>query len=79
MLIEQARGEYAVQFDDDDYYAPHYVSHMISALNAKKADLINLRGWFLRHMPSGFFGYWNLMQKTGPHYRCGQSGSPWSL
>ncbi len=74
ILIEQARGEYIVQFDDDDYYAPHYVSHMVGALEAQQADLINLRGWFFYDLPSRFFGYWDLMQKTGPHYCCSQSG-----
>jgi glycosyltransferase involved in cell wall biosynthesis len=74
ILIEQARGEFIVQFDDDDYYAPHYVSHMVAALEARRADLINLRGWFFYDLPSRFFGYWDLMQKTGPHYCCSDSG-----
>jgi len=74
ILIEQARGEFIVQFDDDDYYTPHYVRHMVAALEARRADLINLRGWFFYDQASRFFGYWDLMQKTGPHYCCSQSG-----
>ena len=74
ILIEKAKGEIIVQFDDDDYYAPNYVSSMVSALTHLGADLINLRGWFLYDVRSDFFGYWDLMQKEGPHYRCDQAG-----
>jgi glycosyltransferase involved in cell wall biosynthesis len=74
ILIERARGEIIIQFDDDDYYAPNYVSSMVSALTELGADLINLRGWFLYDVRSDFFGYWDLMQKEGPHYRCDREG-----
>jgi len=74
ILVEQARGEIIVQFDDDDYYAPNYVSSMVSALTDLNADLINLRGWFMYDVRSNFFGYWDLMQKEGPHYRCDREG-----
>ena len=74
ILIEKARGDIIVQFDDDDYYAPNYVSAMVAALVARDADLINLRGWFLYDLRSRFFGYWDLTRKEGPHYRCDQAG-----
>ena len=74
ILIEKARGETIIQFDDDDYYAQNYVSSMVSALTELGADLINLRGWFLYDVRSDFFGYWDLMQKEGPHYRCDHEG-----
>lgn len=74
ILVEQARGEIIIQFDDDDYYAPNYVSSMVAALTELGADLINLRGWFMYDVRSDFFGYWDLMQKEGPHYRCDHDG-----
>ena len=74
MLIERARGEIIVHFDDGDYYAPHYVRTMVSALADRRVDLINLRGWFLYDVRSQFFGYWDLMRKDGPHYRCDGAG-----
>ena len=74
LLIEKSHGEIIVQFDDDDYYCPDYVRTMVSALSTLNADLINLRGWFLYDCRSRFFGYWNLMQKEGLHYRCDQAG-----
>ncbi len=73
-LIENANGDIIVHFDDDDYYAPGFVSAMVSALTDQNADLINLRGWFLYDMRSQFFGYWDLMQKEGLHYRCDRGG-----
>ncbi|WP_204848498.1 glycosyltransferase family 2 protein [Rhodopila globiformis] len=73
-LIERATGEFIVQFDDDDYYAPGYVRTMIETLKQRKADLINLRGWFLYDLRWDFFGYWDLEHRIGPHYRCDADG-----
>lgn len=73
-LVEKAKGEIIIQFDDDDYYAPDYVATMVSALSAREADLVNLRGWYLYDLRAHFFGYWDLMQKEGLHYRCSQDG-----
>ena len=44
-LIEAARGEVIVHFDDDDYYAPNYIAEMLSYLN-RNVDLVKLSGWF---------------------------------
>ncbi|MDB5449377.1 MAG: hypothetical protein JWQ52_505 [Phenylobacterium sp.] len=74
-LIDRARGEYIVQFDDDDFYAASYVSRMVAGLNDLRADLLNLRGWFLYDARSDFFGYWDLQRKRGPHYRCDAGGA----
>jgi hypothetical protein len=70
MLVDRARGEYIVQFDDDDYYAPNYISSMLSSMDSNKFDLMNLRGWFLQDRRSDFFGYWDLEIKKGPHFEC---------
>jgi len=74
-LVELATGEIIVHFDDDDFYAPCYISRMVDSLLENEADLINLRGWHLFDQRSGFFGYWDLMQKEGAHYHCGPSGT----
>ena len=73
-LVEKARGEIIVHFDDDDFYAPCYVGAMVSALADNNADLINLRGWYVYDRRSDFFGYWDLMHKDGPHYCCDAPG-----
>ena len=74
ILVDRARGEIIVHFDDDDYYAPQYVSRMVHSLGETKADLINLRSWFLYDVRSRFFGYWDLTMIEGPHYRCDHDG-----
>lgn len=73
-LAEAATGEIIVHFDDDDFYAPHYVGRMVDALLEGDADLVNLRGWHLYDQRSGFYGYWDLMLKEGLHYRCDPGG-----
>jgi glycosyltransferase involved in cell wall biosynthesis len=73
-LIDRARGEFIVHFNDDDYYAPDYVGSMLRAMMEMRCDLINLRGWFLYDLRSQFFGYWDLQHKEGPHFRCDRDG-----
>ena len=31
-LVQHATGDYVAHFDDDDYYAPHYISRMVSQI-----------------------------------------------
>jgi glycosyltransferase involved in cell wall biosynthesis len=74
LLVDRARGEYIIHFDDDDFYSPHYVATMLEAMRQNSLDLMNLRGWYLFDERNGFFGYWNLESKTGLHYRCARDG-----
>ena len=73
-LIERARGELIMHFDDDDFYAPGYVEFMAGEFAAKGADLLNLRGWFIHDARHRFFGYWNLEIKEGLHFVCNDQG-----
>lgn len=70
VLVDQAKGDIIVHFDDDDYYAPHYITTLLRKMQQLDADLINLRGWYLLDLRSHFFGYWDLTLKEGWHYRC---------
>ena len=73
-LISKARGEFVVQFDDDDYYASNYISSMIHMMKKDHADIANLKSWFLLDLRSKFFGYWDLTHKRGRHYCCDTAG-----
>jgi glycosyltransferase involved in cell wall biosynthesis len=73
-LVERARGDIIVHFDDDDYYAPDYVTRMVAELERRNADLINLRGWWLYDLRTETLAYWDLEHKRGPHFRCDGSG-----
>jgi glycosyltransferase involved in cell wall biosynthesis len=66
-LVDQARGEIIAQFDDDDFYARHYLSRMISDLNGRRADIVKLTGYFLFSKLHNLFGYWDLTVRRGPH------------
>jgi len=68
-LIARAEGEYIAHFDDDDYYAPQYLQQMVLALETGHADLCKLSGFFLFYSVSGDLAYWNLLEKTGIHFK----------
>jgi glycosyltransferase involved in cell wall biosynthesis len=69
-LIAASRGEYVAHFDDDDYYAPHFLELMIASLEAERADFANLSSWFLFDLRHDLFGFWDLRRVTGLHYLC---------
>lgn len=73
-LAEKATGDIIVHFDDDDYYSPEYVETLVRKMEHEKWDLLNLRGWFILDMRANFFGYWNLLEKSGLHYVCDLKG-----
>jgi glycosyltransferase involved in cell wall biosynthesis len=74
-LIELATGEVIVFFDDDDYYAPHYVETMLRALG--DADFVKLVGWYTYSVPERALFYWDTTVAQGEHYRVG--GGPMAL
>jgi glycosyltransferase involved in cell wall biosynthesis len=41
-LCERATASVIAQFDDDDYYAPHYLAVMLNRLTETKADITKL-------------------------------------
>jgi len=67
-LIEQARGAYIVHFDDDDYYAPSYITTLISASLERNADFVKLSAFYLWKEPEGAFAYWDLDKTVGAHF-----------
>ena len=68
-LLRRAKGEIIVQFDDDDYYSPNYISSIYNFMESHKLDFLNLRAWHLLDLRHDFFGYWDLTDKEGLHFR----------
>jgi len=68
LCTDLAKGEYIVHFDDDEYYAPHYIDSMIQLLKLQQADILKLSGFFIYSQIYRKFAYWNLLEKTGIHY-----------
>lgn len=58
-LAEMSSGDIIAHFDDDDYYAPEYVSTMVERMS-QGFDLVKLSGWFLYSASRGQLGYWDL-------------------
>lgn len=73
-LAAKCTGELIAHFDDDDFYAPDYLSTMVTSLLAQSLDFMNLRGWFVHDLRTSFFGYWDLKQKKGLHFVCDRNG-----
>mmetsp|Transcript_14923 Transcript_14923/g.46734 ORF Transcript_14923/g.46734 Transcript_14923/m.46734 type:complete len:1137 (-) Transcript_14923:126-3536(-) len=42
-----AKGEFIASFDDDDLYAPDYLSTMVSAMEERKGLAIKLSSWYI--------------------------------
>jgi len=61
--LERASGDLFVIFEDDDYYSPDYVKHLVPRLNIR-APLWGQRWGRLYHLPSG--GYNNKTGQSGP-------------
>ncbi|WAC92044.1 glycosyltransferase family 2 protein [Mycobacterium sp. Aquia_213] len=55
-LMELARGDVLMRFDDDDYYSPAYVERMLALLGDD--DYLTLSGWFAHSPIHGRFCYW---------------------
>ncbi len=72
-LIERAKGQIIVHFDDDDYYAPNYVSTMVELV--KDYDFVTLSAWFNRDVNTGDFYYWDTMASSDYHFTPGLSMS----
>lgn len=45
--IEKSNFDYVAKFDDDDYYAPHYLIDMMAAFNYTEADIIGKTSRFI--------------------------------
>ena len=71
-LVSESTGEIIAHFDDDDYYAPNYLSWMHGEMKTNHADLVKLAGWFALHQESNTLGFWDTTDfKSAHHIFCG--------
>ena len=68
-LCEAAGGEVVALFDDDDFYAPHYIADMLSLMDERSADFVKLFGFFLYARQHEVFAYWDLEKSVDVHDR----------
>lgn len=74
-LVDRSHGEYIVHFDDDDYYAPHYVSNVVSHLVNSEADALKLSGYFIYDKRCRRAFYWDQDDSMSMRFMC-KSGFP---
>ena len=74
-LCERAAAPVIVQFDDDDYYAPHYLATMLARLESTKADITKLSAWFVYSAQLQRLGYWDTANTLGLHFTFGPEKS----
>jgi hypothetical protein len=67
-LCSVAQGEIIVHFDDDDFYAPHYIRDAVSFMTNRNASFVKLFGFFLYHRTHDVFAYWDLERDFPLHY-----------
>jgi hypothetical protein len=68
--LAEAQGEAVAFFDDDDYYAPSYLEHMLDKLG--ESDVVKLAGWFALSVPDQAFFYWDTAANHPLHYKVGE-------
>lgn len=66
LLNEKAQGDYIAHFDDDDYYAPDYLSKIREEL--KEADFFKLTCFFCYSLPAQDFFYWDTIKQDCSSY-----------
>lgn len=52
--LDEARGEYCIQWDDDEWYHPQRIEQQMLALQQQRLDAVVLR-WTLMHLDSADF------------------------
>ncbi|MDX2084221.1 MAG: glycosyltransferase family A protein [Candidatus Melainabacteria bacterium] len=57
LLVQAASGQVIVHFDDDDFYAAHYLAQAVESL--KTVDLVKLESWYLYAPEHDFWGYFD--------------------
>lgn len=67
-LCLKAKGEIIAHFDDDDYYAPHYLHTMLELMASQHAEFVKLFGFYVYHQPHKVLGYIDLAHDFPVHY-----------
>ncbi len=66
LLCQMAHGDIIAHFDDDDYYAPSYLTTMVE--NLGEADLIKLSVWLAWKESDGSLWEWDTRKVSPLHY-----------
>lgn len=73
-LINKSSGEFIVQFDDDDFYGPEYISTLMNVIESKKADFVLMAGFYCLHLDKKILGYYKTQVKKGLAFKFHKEG-----
>ena len=68
-LVDMAKGDIIAHFDDDDFYAPHYIERMLSLMADLNVAFVKLFGFYLYDKNKKVFAYWDL-ERDFPFHLC---------
>ncbi|MBM4356502.1 MAG: glycosyltransferase [Deltaproteobacteria bacterium] len=71
LLVRLARGEVIAHFDDDDYYAPDYLSWMHGEL--ADHDAVKAGGFYIMSVLHDAFAYWDVVTEAPHHFKLAPS------
>lgn len=71
LLAAESTGDLIVHFDDDDHYAPAYLTRIAELQGS--ADFFTLSAWFAWHELSRGLYYWDTARVDGVHFRVGRA------
>jgi len=57
MCTHLASGQFIANFDDDDLYAPNYITTMVQAMIAQGSNAVTLSSWFVYNVATNQFGF----------------------
>ena len=59
VALRLANGAIVAHFDDDDLYAPTYLTKMLAALKEAQCKFVKLNSWYVHDRTTGCFGYFD--------------------
>jgi hypothetical protein len=69
LAADLARADVIAHFDDDEFYAPHYLRTMLEQMKTAQAGMVKLSAFFLYSRVYGRFAWWDTLRKSGLHFR----------
>ena len=73
-LLDLARGDIILHFDDDDFYGPDYIARAVKRLQKNQSDISLLSGFFATHLDLGNIGFYRPLVKKGPAFSFSKKG-----
>jgi glycosyltransferase involved in cell wall biosynthesis len=74
-LVDLARGEIILHFDDDDFYGRDYILRTVRRIQENGVDISLLSGFFAVHLDIGSIGFYRTLVKKGAAFAFSSKGA----